>query len=70
MEGESIQSGHIRVFLLIIPYFFTAFFFQFVGLLFAKVNSKVIDINEISTQQYLTISFFSCVGTFLLLFFL
>jgi len=67
MKNNFSLHGYTRVILLIIPYFFVLSIFQFVGLLFAKVTDEVINVNELSTQQLLIISFFSCAGTFLLI---
>ncbi|WP_064966671.1 CPBP family intramembrane glutamic endopeptidase [Tenacibaculum ovolyticum] len=67
MKSNFSLHGHTRVILLIIPYFFVLSIFQFIGLLFAKVKDKVINVDELTTQQLLIISFFSCLGTFLLL---
>ncbi|KAB1160602.1 CPBP family intramembrane metalloprotease [Tenacibaculum aiptasiae] len=67
MKDVSSPKGYVRVFLLIIPYFFVIGIFQFVGLIFAGVTDRIIDVNHLSVQELLIVSFFSCVGTFSLL---
>ncbi|MCG8208449.1 CPBP family intramembrane metalloprotease [Tenacibaculum finnmarkense] len=69
MSNNSPLHGYTRILLLIIPYFFVMGFFQLIGLLFAKIADKNIDINKLSTQQHFIISFFGCIGTFLILYF-
>lgn len=61
------NTGWQRVLLIIIPYIFIVGFFQFIGVLIAKVNLNNYKPNAITSEQNLIISLFDSLGIFLLL---
>lgn len=67
-EKNYIIKGWQRILLLIIPYFFIVGFFQFIGLLISGADYKNLDTIK-TTEQHVTISFFSFIGTLLVLWF-
>ena len=60
-------AGYARILLMIIPYFLVVGIFQFIGMLFTKVDIENFDISILSSEQHLIISCFDLVGNFLLL---
>ena len=67
MNNNPSIAGYARILLMIIPYFFVVGIFQFIGMLFAKVDIENFDVSILSSEQHLIISCFDLVGNFLLL---
>lgn len=65
---ENKNRGWQRILLLIIPYIFIVGIFQYIGALIAKVD--IVDVNSHKTsEQHIIISFFTLLGTFLVIWF-
>lgn len=63
---ENKNSGWQRILLIFIPYLFIVGIFQFIGALIAKVN--IVDVNfQKTSEQHIIISFFTLLGTFLVI---
>ncbi|PKP08447.1 MAG: CPBP family intramembrane metalloprotease [Bacteroidetes bacterium HGW-Bacteroidetes-3] len=63
---ENKHKGWQRILLIIIPYIFIVGIFQFIGALIARVDFNNINFPKTS-EQHIIISFFSLLGTFLVL---
>lgn len=62
MASKSEYKGWFRTILILLPYFFIVGIFQFIGAAIANVDSFALD-SERSSGQTLIISFFSLLGT-------
>lgn len=65
---ENKNRGWQRILLIIIPYIFIVGIFQYIGALIVKVDIAVIDSHKTS-EQHMIMSFFSLLGTFLVIWF-
>lgn len=63
---ENKNRGWQRILLIIIPYLFIVGIFQFIGALIAKINIVAINSHKTS-EQHIIISFFTLLGTFLVI---
>ncbi len=61
------NTGWQRVISIFIPYIFIVGIFQFIGLLIAGIDYKNYNPQSSSSEQHLIVSFFSLLGTFLML---
>ncbi|MCK5402123.1 MAG: CPBP family intramembrane metalloprotease [Flavobacteriaceae bacterium] len=64
--NNSTLKGWHRILILIIPYFIIVGIFQFIGMIIAGVDYTTIDSPKTS-EQYLIVSIFDLIGTFVLL---
>jgi len=65
---ENKNRGWQRILLIIIPYLFIVGIFQYIGALIAKAD--IVDVNSHKTsEQHIIISFFTLLGTFLVIWF-